>query len=72
VTVSANGTSVVARVAIRERQQPGAAFLIEGTLENNANVLVNGVARAITVEPLPTPESQPAEPEEQEQAEAVE
>ena len=39
VTVSVNGTSVEARVAIRERMRPGAAFLIEGTAEGNANVL---------------------------------
>ena len=36
VTVSVNGHSVEARVAIRERMQPGAAFLIEGTDEANA------------------------------------
>jgi NADH-quinone oxidoreductase subunit G len=38
VEVRSNGTSVRARVAIRERMRPGAAFLIEGTAENNANV----------------------------------
>ena len=34
-----NGTSVEARVALRERMRPGAAFLIEGTADDNANVL---------------------------------
>jgi NADH-quinone oxidoreductase subunit G len=42
VEVGENGTSVRARVAIRERMQPGAVFLIEGTEEGNANVLLNG------------------------------
>ena len=31
VEVSSNGTSVRARVALRERLHPGSAFLIEGT-----------------------------------------
>jgi NADH-quinone oxidoreductase subunit G len=38
VEVRSNGTSVSARVAISERMRPGAAFLIEGTAEDNANV----------------------------------
>jgi NADH-quinone oxidoreductase subunit G len=38
VEVRSNGTSVRARVSIRERIRPGAAFLIEGTREDNANV----------------------------------
>jgi NADH-quinone oxidoreductase subunit G len=39
VDVRSNGTSVRARVAVRERMRPGAAFLIEGTATDNANVL---------------------------------
>jgi NADH-quinone oxidoreductase subunit G len=39
VDVRSNGTSVRARVALRERMRPGAAFLIEGTAEQNANAL---------------------------------
>ena len=46
VEVRSNGTSVRARVALRERMRPGAAFLIEGTAEDNANAL----AGAETVE----------------------
>jgi predicted molibdopterin-dependent oxidoreductase YjgC len=42
VTVSVNGHSVEATVAIRERMREGAAFLIEGTDESNANLLTNG------------------------------
>jgi NADH-quinone oxidoreductase subunit G len=49
VTVSANGTSVEARVAIRERMRPGAAFLIEGTEDQNANVLADGAPRRVRV-----------------------
>ena len=50
VTVSVNGHSVDATVAIRERMREGAAFLIEGTDEANANLLTNGVAPRIEVE----------------------
>ena len=49
VTVSVNGTGVEARVAIKERMRPGAAFLIEGTSEGNANVLANGAPRRVEV-----------------------
>jgi NADH-quinone oxidoreductase subunit G len=49
VTVSVNGSSVEATVAIRGRMEPGAAFLIEGTKEGNANVLANGAPRRIEV-----------------------
>ena len=49
VRVSVNGSSVEARVAIRQRMRPGAAFLIEGTEGQNANVLTNGVAQQIQV-----------------------
>jgi predicted molibdopterin-dependent oxidoreductase YjgC len=49
VTVSVNGSSVEARVAVKHRMQPGAAFLIEGTRDDNANVLADGVPRRIEV-----------------------
>ena len=39
VEVRSNGSSVRARVALRERMRPGAAFLIAGTGEQNANRL---------------------------------
>jgi len=42
VSVAQNGTSVQARVAVRERMQEGTCFLVEGTAENNANGLLNG------------------------------
>jgi NADH-quinone oxidoreductase subunit G len=49
VTVSVNGSSVQARVAIRERMREGAAFLIEGTDESNANALTKGAPQRIEV-----------------------
>jgi NADH-quinone oxidoreductase subunit G len=49
VTVSVNGHSVDATVAIRERMREGAAFLIEGTDEANGNALTNGVPPRIRV-----------------------
>ena len=49
VTVSVNGHSVEATVAIRERMRQGAAFLIEGTDEGNGNVLANGVPQPVKV-----------------------
>jgi NADH-quinone oxidoreductase subunit G len=49
VTVSVNGTSVEAKVAIRERMRAGAAFLIEGTEEGNANLLASGAPQRIEV-----------------------
>jgi len=42
VRVGQNGTSVHARVQIRERVQEGVCFLSEGTAEGNANQLLNG------------------------------
>jgi NADH-quinone oxidoreductase subunit G len=49
VIVSVNGSSVEAGVAIRQRMKEGAAFLIEGTDEANANLLTNGVPQRIEV-----------------------
>ncbi|MDP9188791.1 MAG: hypothetical protein M3O25_06035, partial [Actinomycetota bacterium] len=50
VTVSVNGDSVEAFVAIKGRMRPGGAFLIEGTAEGNGNVLASGSPRRIKVE----------------------
>jgi NADH-quinone oxidoreductase subunit G len=44
-----NGTSVRARVAVRTRMLPGTGFLVEGTAEENANLL----AETEAVEVLP-------------------
>jgi NADH-quinone oxidoreductase subunit G len=40
--ISHNGSSLRAKVAIKERVQDGVCFLIEGTAEDNANGLLNG------------------------------
>jgi NADH-quinone oxidoreductase subunit G len=42
VGVGQNGSSVHAKVSIKERVQDGVCFLIEGTAEGNANALLNG------------------------------
>jgi NADH-quinone oxidoreductase subunit G len=49
VTVSVNGHSLDATVAVRERMREGTAFLIEGTDEANGNLLTNGVPPRIEV-----------------------
>jgi NADH-quinone oxidoreductase subunit G len=49
VTVSSNGHSVEARVAVRERMRPGAGFLIEATAQDNANLLAG--AQLVEVRP---------------------
>ncbi len=48
VEVRSNGTSLRARVMIRERARPGAGFLIEGTAEANANALPTGELVEVT------------------------
>ncbi|HXS48383.1 MAG TPA: molybdopterin dinucleotide binding domain-containing protein, partial [Solirubrobacterales bacterium] len=50
VSVSQNGTSVRAQVAVRERIREGVCFLIEGTAEGNANGLLNGSPVSVTIE----------------------
>ncbi len=42
VRVAQNGSSVQAKVSIKERVSEGVCFLIEGTAESNANALLNG------------------------------
>jgi NADH-quinone oxidoreductase subunit G len=58
--VRSNGTSVRARVAIRERMRPGAAFLIDGTAENNANVFDG--AETVEIHPATSSASRPGVP----------
>ncbi len=50
VVLSSNGNRVQARVAIRERMREGAGFVIEGTAQNNANVLAG--AEVVEVKPV--------------------
>ncbi|KAB2853889.1 MAG: hypothetical protein F9K43_30520, partial [Bauldia sp.] len=57
VTVSADGASVEAVVSVKQRMRAGAAFLIEGTDEQNANLIATGGPRRISVEKRAEPES---------------
>jgi NADH-quinone oxidoreductase subunit G len=50
VRVSQNGTSLDARVAIRERVPEGVCFLLEGVAEGNANSLLNGSPVSVRIE----------------------
>ena len=50
VNVAQNGTSVRARVSIRERIGDGVCFLVEGTEAGNANALLNGGPVSVTIE----------------------
>jgi NADH-quinone oxidoreductase subunit G len=48
VEVRSNGSRVTARVALRSRIRPGAAYLIEGTATENANVLAGAETVEVT------------------------
>ena len=48
VDVRSNGTSLRARVILRERVRPGSGFLIEGTVKANANALEPGELVEVT------------------------
>ncbi len=50
VKVAQNGSSVLAKVTIRERIENGVCFLIEGTEESNANALLNGGPVSVEIE----------------------
>ena len=50
VSVAQNGTSVRARVAIKERVPEGTCLLLEGVADGNANQLLNGSPVAVTIE----------------------
>ena len=52
VRVSQNGTSVQAKVSIRERVPEGACFLIEGVADGNANALLNGSPVSVQIEKI--------------------
>ncbi|HWA52569.1 MAG TPA: NADH-quinone oxidoreductase subunit NuoG [Solirubrobacterales bacterium] len=53
VSVSQNGTSVRARVTIKERVPAGVCFLIEGVADGNANALLNGSPVSVQIEKIP-------------------
>jgi len=50
VTVSQNGSSVRARVAIKERVPEGTCLMLEGVAEGNANALLNGAPVSVRIE----------------------
>jgi NADH-quinone oxidoreductase subunit G len=55
VSVSQNGTSLRARVAIRERVPEGTCLLLEGTAEGNANALIYGAPVSVRIEKTAAP-----------------
>ena len=50
VKVSQNGSSLTAKVEVKERVAEGTVFLIEGTKDGNANELLNGGPVSVTIE----------------------
>jgi NADH-quinone oxidoreductase subunit G len=53
VSVSQNGTSIRAKVSIRERVPEGTCLLIEGVADGNANALLNGSPVSVQIEKIP-------------------
>jgi predicted molibdopterin-dependent oxidoreductase YjgC len=53
VRVSQNGTSISAKVSIKERVPEGVCFLIEGVADGNANALLNGSPVSVQIEKTP-------------------
>jgi NADH-quinone oxidoreductase subunit G len=53
VSISQNGTSIRARVAIKERVPAGTCLLIEGIADGNANALLNGSPVSVQIEKIP-------------------
>jgi NADH-quinone oxidoreductase subunit G len=54
VSVSQNGTSIRAKVSLRERVPEGVCFLIEGVADGNANALLNGSPVSVQIEKIAT------------------
>jgi NADH-quinone oxidoreductase subunit G len=50
VSVAQNGTSIRAKVAIKERVPEGTCLLIEGVADGNANALLNGSPVSVQIE----------------------
>ena len=53
VSVSQNGSSIRAKVAIKERVPEGTCLLIEGVADGNANALLNGSPVSVQIEKIP-------------------
>jgi hypothetical protein len=54
VRVGSNGHAVGAAVRVREAAKRGTAYLIEGTLEEGANLLTDGVPLLVEIEKGPS------------------
>ncbi len=52
VSVAQNGTSIRAKVTIRERVPEGTCLLIEGVADGNANALLNGSPVSVQIEKI--------------------
>jgi NADH-quinone oxidoreductase subunit G len=55
IRVSQNGTSIQAKVSIKERVPEGVCFLIEGVADGNANALLNGSPVSVQIEKTAAP-----------------
>jgi NADH-quinone oxidoreductase subunit G len=55
VSVSQNGSSIRAKVTIKERVPEGTCLLIEGVADGNANQLLNGSPVSVQIEKIPAP-----------------
>jgi NADH-quinone oxidoreductase subunit G len=53
VEVAQNGTSIRARVNVKERVPEGTCLLIEGIADGNANALLNGSPVSVQIEKIP-------------------
>jgi NADH-quinone oxidoreductase subunit G len=51
VVVSAGEREVRAKAALRQAQRPGSVFMLDGTGEDGANALTDGVPRTVEVRP---------------------
>ena len=56
VSVAQNGTSIRAKVTIKERVPEGTCLLIEGVADGNANALLNGSPVSVQIEKIPAAE----------------
>jgi NADH-quinone oxidoreductase subunit G len=56
VQVSQNGTSIRAKVSIKERIPEGTCLLLEGVADGNANALLNGSPVSVQIEKIPAAE----------------
>jgi NADH-quinone oxidoreductase subunit G len=58
--VASNGTALSARVRLRESAKRGTCYLIEGTADDGANLLVDGTPLIVDIDPTADPTADPA------------